>query len=524
MKRLATGLLAAALAVSCIAGCIGGRDIGNERETAAPLITIEPTQAILPTDAILPTAAPKRLSENENEAALSNFTLDVTLLADENKLSVEQKIDYKNPAAGKLAEVYFNLYPNAFGSDGGGVKVKSIKLNGGASELEQVKGTVYKVAFANPLEAGARCKIEISYDVLIPNIKNRFGYQENIFNLGNFIITPAVYESTGFAVEPYVDIGDAFYTDIANYNVGIKVPNGFKVAATGELGADGRYHAKNVRDFAFCASANFETIAAEAGNTAVTVYYDAALPKTAKRVLDIASKAVLLYDEKFGEYPYRTLNVVLNGLTGGVSGMEYPTLIMVAPEISVDEFEAMGLDFNTDESAAITLYSMDRSVCHEVAHQWFYGIVGNDQIKAAWLDEGFCRFCEFVYDEAYPPDFAVDISAYAVERSLKTNVACVAGIGRDPNTSYAEDTTDLTKSLYDWEDTDPMGYSDVYDKGAGLFYAMYLKMGSTAFFEAAQGYVMKFKYGFVTNESFVEYWLSMADVHDIIEAYLSVPQ
>jgi len=240
-------------------------------------------------------------------------------------------------------------------------------------------------------------------------------------------------------------------------------------------------------------------------------------------VLDVAAKSLALYGEKFGEYPYSTLSVVLNGLTGGVNGMEYPTLVMIAPEISLDDFEKMGLDFKTDESAAATVYSMDHSVCHEVAHQWFYGIVGNDQVKEAWLDEGFCRFCEFVYDEAYPPEFTADISGFKTEMRLKLSAARVAGIGRDANMSYADDTTDLTKSLYYWNDEDPMGYSDIYDKGAGLLYAIYGKLGSKAFFDAVKDYVIKFKYDFVTTEKFKEYWHSMADVGEIIDAYLSVP-
>ena len=87
------------------------------------------------------------------------------------------------------------------------------------------------------------------YTVDIPNIQNRFGYQENIYNLGNFIATPAVYENGAWVVEPYVDLGDAFYTEIADYKVAITVPEGFKVAATG-VETDGVYIADDVRDFA----------------------------------------------------------------------------------------------------------------------------------------------------------------------------------------------------------------------------------------------------------------------------------
>ena len=524
MRKIVLVLTAAVmLAAVCFSGCKGAVGIDSGRTKDPIRFTAEPTQAVSPTDLVLPTSVPESLSVNENKQKASSFVLDVTLSTDEHMLTVEQTTDYLNPAGKNLSEIYFNIYPEAFSADGGGAAVQSIKLNGSESQLENVKGTVFKAVLASPLAADERCRIEIRYSVRIPNIKNRFGWQENIFNLGNFVITPAVYENGAYAVEPYVDIGDAFYTDIANYSVRINVPEGYRIAATGELGADGMYHAKNVRDFAFCASDSFETLTKDTGNTKITVYYDSTLPKTANRVLDVAAKSLALYGEKFGEYPYSTLSVVLNGLTGGVNGMEYPTLVMIAPEISLDDFEKMGLDFKTDESAAATVYSMDHSVCHEVAHQWFYGIVGNDQVKEAWLDEGFCRFCEFVYDEAYPPEFTADISGFETEMRLKLSAARVAGIGRDANMSYADDTTDLTKSLYYWNDEDPMGYSDIYDKGAGLLYAIYGKLGSKAFFDAVKGYVIKFKYDFVTTETFKEYWHSMADVGEIIDAYLSVP-
>lgn len=245
MRKTVLVLTAAVmLAAVCFSGCKGAVGIDSGRKKDPIRFTAEPTQAVLPTDLVVPTSVPESLSVNENEQKASSFVLDVTLSTDEHMLTVEQTTDYLNPAGKNLSEIYFNIYPEAFSADGGGAAVQSIKLNGSESQLENVKGTVFKAVLASPLAADERCRIEIRYSVRIPNIKNRFGWQENIFNLGNFVITPAVYENGAYAVEPYVDIGDAFYTDIANYSVRINVPEGYRIAATGELGADGMYHAK----------------------------------------------------------------------------------------------------------------------------------------------------------------------------------------------------------------------------------------------------------------------------------------
>ena len=101
--------------------------------------------------------------------------LDVTLSTDEHMLTVEQTTDYLNPAGKNLSEIYFNIYPEAFSADGGGAAVQSIKLNGSESQLENVKGTVFKAVLASPLAADERCRIEIRYSVRIPNIKNQIG-------------------------------------------------------------------------------------------------------------------------------------------------------------------------------------------------------------------------------------------------------------------------------------------------------------------------------------------------------------
>ena len=475
--------------------------------TATP--TVEKTKEAIQTDG---------LETNENADKLSNYTVDVTLVPEEKKLTVKENIDYLNPSQEDLSEVYFNIVCDYFKNEGGGVTVNKVLFDENDSELVNVKGTVFKAAPAAALGAGKRTNITFEYEVKIPEIQNRFGYQDGYFNLGNFLITPAVFKEGEYAVLPYVDLGDAFYTDVANFNVKINVPDEYKIAACGSLNKDGVYHINNARDFAFCASDKYDVLEDNSGGVAIKVYSGGELKLAAKRALQVAKNSLELFSEKFGQYPYDTLSVVMNGLTSGVGGMEYPTLIMVSPEISADELSKMGMDFENDLDAVIALFSQDKSVSHEVAHQWFYGIVGNDQINEPWLDEGFCRFCEFLYQKAYPPSQIEDIEAYETETYLKFNVQSVTGKG-DSDMDFLPDETDLTKSLYEWGEGNAADYSGIYEKGAGLIYAIYENLGEEAFFAAAKEYVLKFKYDFVTTETFKEFWLSKGDLSDIIEAY-----
>ena len=134
----------------------------------------------------------------------------------------------------------------------------------------------------------------------------------------------------------------------------------------------------------------------------VTVYYRDGMSLTAQRALETASNSLLLYNRMLGRYPYETLSVVLSGLTSGVAGTEYPTLVMAKPDMPLEEVTPTDLASTREYNGYV--WEFDRSVTHEVAHQWFYGVVGNDQIRYPWLDEGFCRFAEQLYMEEYPPE------------------------------------------------------------------------------------------------------------------------
>ena len=453
-----------------------------------------------------------------NTQPVNAFSLEVTLNDSEHKLAVTQKLTYYNNTGTELTEIYFNLIPVAFETDGGGIQMGNILIAGQTCQMTQVQGTVYKLGLPSTLKADEKLEIQMDYDVSIPNIQNRFGYQESVYNLGNFIITPAVYTGNGWAQQPYVDLGDAFFTDIADYDVKINVPEGYTVAATGretEPGS-GLYHAEDVRDFVFCASASYETISAEYGGVSITVYYNDDMSKTAARVMDTAKKSLDLCSEKFGEYPYDTLSLVMNGLTGGVNGMEYPTLVMISPDPPLEHLD--GVDLSNPAEVAPYTISLDNSVCHEIAHQWFYGIVGNNQISDPWIDEGFCRYAEYLFQMAYPPE-AVHESTYMTKDRLEDRYMALSGEKEKAGIDYAPDTTDLGRSLNDWVKDDPMGYSDIYDKGASLIYQMEKQMGGEAFDAALKAYVRQFAYSIVSTEDFKSFWIEREDFSNLFDLY-----
>ncbi len=404
--------------------------------------------------------------------------------------------------------MYVNLISNAFAADGGGTDVTSVSVEGQAVSLDQVEGTVYVLRFPEPVEAGASVDLEMVYTVRIPNIENRFGWQDGIHNVGNFLITPSVWEDGGWVCAPYVDLGDAFYTDLANYRVTIHVPDGWGVAATGTNDGTGTYRAERVRDFVFCASDGFETLQAQVDDTEVLVYYRDGMSITAQRTLETAQKALTLYNERLGKYPYETLSLVLSGMTSGVLGTEYPTLVMVGPEISLETIEEEGTSEAEQNSYCREL---DKTVAHEIAHQWFYGIVGNDQIRYPWLDEGLCRFAEMLYEEAYPPEEPQAEWAFPLQEYLEDTWKQL----EDSGTGAGE----LQYDLYYWTEMEPADYGTIYYNGASLFYGIREQLGTEVFNRALRQYVDTFAWTFVTPDGFRAYWNHYGDFDAIFAIY-----
>ncbi|TKJ20156.1 MAG: hypothetical protein CEE43_13255 [Promethearchaeota archaeon Loki_b32] len=258
----------------------------------------------------------------------------------------------------------------------------------------------------NPYES---ISFEIEFHSIIPDggldRANSHGEGNNtIFKFTSFYPMPCVYdEFDGWNTDPYLDVGDPFYHDMAYYDLIIEAPKNITIAATGELIDKINKEATIVHHFSPRSVENFDplpvrevTFAASEGykneweiinDVNVSTYY---IPNSEEmwenNALDYSVAAFNLFNDTFGFYPYSTLNIVEEYAL--YLGMEYP-LQVYASEI-IDNYEY---------STAVKKQILEKVIVHEIAHQWWYNLVGFDEIDWGFLDEGLTCWSTDYYAE-----------------------------------------------------------------------------------------------------------------------------
>jgi aminopeptidase N len=196
--------------------------------------------------------------------------------------------------------------------------------------------------------------------------------------LANAVPLLAVRDAKGWHLPRYTPEGMSFYAVAGSFRVAFDTPRGLDVASTGVVSTrrplpGGRLEqvvtARRVRDFAFVAG-RLERLSADAGGIRVNVWRDPSTPlPVARGALRQAQRSLAFDGRLFGPYPYpyRELDVVI-GDYPDFGGQEEPQLVITHPEAP--------------------------TVAHEVAHQWWYGVVGVDEYAAPWLNEGFASYTQ----------------------------------------------------------------------------------------------------------------------------------
>jgi Peptidase family M1 domain len=313
-------------------------------------------------------------------------------------------------------QAFFHLYPNAFSANAalsgenwevvlgkqrepGGIKISEVRVNGKSVSVQYAgkNNTLLQV----PLPArtsSAETMVEMNFQLGVPYNNGRMSYHDHAMWLGNWLPILAVKDAGGWRLDPYSAIGDPFYSDVANYHLRVQLSEGYQLATSGlesvAVITETRpqrlkiyeVDAWNVRDFALVVMDDtYQPISGKVGETIVRTWVQKSDDtKNVERIHETARESLDYYGKQFGVYPYKEYDVVKTG--GFFGGMEYPSLVFIAQE-HFDRSDAMG----------------EAVVAHETAHQWFYGLVGNDEVREAWLDEGLTDYATMVFLQQKSP-------------------------------------------------------------------------------------------------------------------------
>jgi hypothetical protein len=288
-------------------------------------------------------------------------------------LEGRERIEFVNRSRAPLERVHLRLWAN--GPDRCRPRRIRVEIEAPATEgAETVRCTALEVRLGAPVPARATGEISLRFAVTVRPKADRFGRLGRTALLGNVIPVLAVEDRGGLHLERYSHLGESFYSLSARWDATLRLPARLRAATTGSVRSetvDGDRRRLSVRspqarDFAL-AVGPLEMIQARQGKVNVRVFAPRRV-RGERRALRTARRAVRSFGRRYGSYGSRELDVVLvrSGFVQGGAGMEYPELVFSLP--------------------------VGEIITHEVAHQWWYGLVGNNQHGAPWLDESFASY------------------------------------------------------------------------------------------------------------------------------------
>ncbi len=347
----------------------------------------------------------------------TEYTLEVGLDYAEHKLTVRERIDYTNVTSETLPNLSLNVHPNC---SRGTFKLQDIKVD---MDGELVQPEVFaldvwlRVELPRELRPDEHVTAFLDFALDLPKISpgagfntGGLGYSGRAVSLGNWYPILAPYrEDKGWYNLSCFPVGDPYVSEVADYHVTITATEELLIAATGlEIPTDDGWHfeAEQARSFAFAASDRYQESSAKVGDVTVHSYYFPASEEAGQVALETAAQALQLFTELYGPYPFADYRVAETEFAGG---MEFAGMTFLGSAF-YDEYDG------TTQTPLIPL------TAHEVAHQWFYGLVGNDQVTEPWLDEAMAEYSAYLYYERYLPGDVDWWWYYAVDQWAPTGI------------------------------------------------------------------------------------------------------
>jgi hypothetical protein len=390
MRRAITLLLLLCL----LSGCAGRPAVSLDpapSTTPTPLIPVEAAvtqEPLLPVPAATetPTAVPPA-----GEA--SRYFLQAILDLETHAVTVRERIDHPNLTGAPLQELWLAVEPN---HRQGCLSLDAIQVDGTEIPPPGLDGHRLIVPLARDLTPGARVELVLEYRLSLPPADNGqvFGHTALQTSLVDWYPFVVPYDpQQGWLLHDPSGVGEHLVFDPAELELDLRVvgsaqPPVVAASVPGQFdGMDWHYQATGMRSFALAVSPSFRTETLMVGDIPVTSYFYSSEEAAGRVALQAAARALAVFQEHFGPYPYPSLGVVESTF---FDGMEYDGLFFLSRSF-YQEYDGTVLNDLIDIAV------------HETAHQWWYGAVGNDQALEPWLDEALSTYSESLfYEQIYP--------------------------------------------------------------------------------------------------------------------------
>ncbi|UCD94093.1 MAG: hypothetical protein JSU69_10045 [Candidatus Zixiibacteriota bacterium] len=329
-------------------------------------------------------------------------TLKVEASLDTLKKQIHGSVEYILPAAPEVTTFEFQMFPSVYSSESspylkampgllrryketntwGEMIIDSVLLD--RENVTVDVSTDYTRGILTASSGNLNGKnIKIFFKTVIPGSGNRLVCFGNDYTLDGWFPVPAIPESDGRWYSPTYGPFAELVGDYFHYKISLIVPGNLKIAAPvppsvvsdRDTLTEYDFSFGPAHDFAVALSPDYLVDTFLVGETTVRVFYRNFEQPVLSRIRDAVERTFAYMEASIGEYHYEhfTLALVSASHAGGI---EFPGLVAL----------------HSPRGGMLMTRLYESLVTHETVHQWFYGMIGSDQIENPWMDESIASF------------------------------------------------------------------------------------------------------------------------------------
>ena len=388
-----------------------------------------------------------------------------------------QRTRFVNQKQDTVASVAFRLYAN-LPRMVSQLRILDVSIGDQPANYEIIeRNSTLMVYLDEALATGDSVEISLNFVTVVERgavgSYGQSGYSRDLLVLPGWHPTLSVYEDgAGWWTARPAQNGDELYGESALYELYVTHAENVVLAMSG-LTVDEVTHADGsvtehvvtgpMRYSLITASTTIGKVSDEVDGVMVNVFYFPGDERGAEWALQVGVDSVRIFNQEFGDYPYAELDIME---TYNFAGIEYPGIVVI-----------------TENSWTNGSLNLETVVAHEVAHQWWYGLVGNNQIRSPWLDESLTTFSETVYFREVYEDGELAETAIQNSRNFYNFFKGSAGSVDLPlNTSYYNINTNQIRVI-------------LYDKGRVFYDELDRLLGRETFMAGLRTYFAEYQYG-----------------------------